>query len=440
MRGGSFCTGAAAAVVLLLSCAGAGGTEVYESPLSLADCIAVAIENSPDLAQTKEDLRLDQADFVSSFSALLPSAYASSGYTRSGPSFRISATGVMEEVTTETYSTRFSLSQPLLDLPGWTGIFSAGAAVTAGRASLREMENAVVLAVTEGYYGLLKAIALEDVALLALERSEGNLAHAEALYELGAASKADYLSIKVEKTQAEVDLITARGAVDLARASLVRAMGIPFDRPVEIEEVPGIVQREVPVLAALKDLAFERRPEVANVDAALHQANLNVFSARTTYLPTLLVTADYSYSGEEFPDDATTWDANDSWSIGIRAELPLFDGLRRESALSRAATQRALLGQEKRRRVLAIEYEVEAAYLAVQEATKRLDVVELAREEAGENYRMAEERYRLGAAAPLELVTAQLALNRAESSEVEAVYDRRLAVARLESAVGGPLP
>jgi outer membrane protein len=440
MRGGSFCRRVTGAALLVLLSAWRLDAGDPASTFTLAECVSTALENSPELAQAREDLHLSQADYYSSFSSVLPSAYASTGYTRSGPNFRISSTGVMEEVTTETYSTRFSLSQPLIDLPGLAGIFSSGAGLTAARASLRDRESDVVLEVTEAYYGLLKARALESVFELALDRSERNLAHAEALYELGAGSKADYLSMKVEKTQAEVDLIGARGAVDLARASLVKAMGIPFESEFELEEIPDLGHREVPQLSLLKELAFESRPELASVDASLRRANLDVLSARASYLPTLSLTADYSYSGEQFPGDAATWDDNDSWSVGLRAQMPIFDGLLRETALSRAATQRARLGQEERRWELAIEYEVEAAYHALRESDKRLDVVEVAREEAEESYRMAEERYRLGAATPLELVTAQLALTRAESSEVEAFYDRRLAVARLENAIGCALP
>ena len=57
---------------------------------------------------------------------------------------------------------------------------------------------------------------------------------------------------------------------------------------------------------------------------------------------------------------------------------------------------------------------------------------------AEENMKIVQERYNLGAATILDLLTAQEDLKRAQVSYINSRFDLNLAIARLENAMGKP--
>jgi outer membrane protein len=83
-----------------------------------------------------------------------------------------------------------------------------------------------------------------------------------------------------------------------------------------------------------------------------------------------------------------------------------------------------------------VDLEVHQAYLEMEETRMMLGAADQAVEEAGESFRLAEERYRLGAGTSLDILDAQARLTEAETSRVEALYEIKLASARMRRAVG----
>jgi outer membrane protein len=79
---------------------------------------------------------------------------------------------------------------------------------------------------------------------------------------------------------------------------------------------------------------------------------------------------------------------------------------------------------------------VEQSYLNLGEAEERIGAAQKAVESAGENYQLARGRFDAGVANIIELTDAQLALTQAQSDEAQALSDYRIAIARLERALG----
>ena len=61
------------------------------------------------------------------------------------------------------------------------------------------------------------------------------------------------------------------------------------------------------------------------------------------------------------------------------------------------------------------------------------------RETAGEELRLAQERYRSGLATSVEVTDAQTSLSEAERAEIAAIYDYHQSLAALEALVGNSL-
>jgi outer membrane protein TolC len=85
---------------------------------------------------------------------------------------------------------------------------------------------------------------------------------------------------------------------------------------------------------------------------------------------------------------------------------------------------------------LDISREVEQAQINVSEANERIQAAKTAVESALENFRLAQGRFDAGVGTILELTDAQLALTQTQNAETQALADYRIALARLQRAVG----
>jgi outer membrane protein TolC len=70
------------------------------------------------------------------------------------------------------------------------------------------------------------------------------------------------------------------------------------------------------------------------------------------------------------------------------------------------------------------------------EADERIQAAQVAVASAQENFRLAQGRFDAGVGTILELTDAQLALTQAQNTEAQALADYRIALARLDRAVG----
>ena len=83
-----------------------------------------------------------------------------------------------------------------------------------------------------------------------------------------------------------------------------------------------------------------------------------------------------------------------------------------------------------------VSLEVQQAYLAVQDATDRVQVANQTLAEAQEAFAIAQRRYNAAVSPLIELSDAQTALTQAESNQVNALYDYNGAAAELDRAMG----
>jgi len=119
--------------------------------------------------------------------------------------------------------------------------------------------------------------------------------------------------------------------------------------------------------------------------------------------------------------------------------LPVFDGFRREQRLEQSDITRQDTRYLLRARELQLNTEVTQAYLNLMTAYRTVALQEQIAAKAREQLSFAEERYRAGAAAFLDVTTSRGTFAQAQIDRVNSVYDYHRAFAALEAAVGRPL-
>jgi outer membrane protein TolC len=174
---------------------------------------------------------------------------------------------------------------------------------------------------------------------------------------------------------------------------------------------------------------------VQAAEAAFVAAREAYSSSRSAYIPSVSVSSGYNWSNQA----ASFSGGSTSWNLNFNLSYPIFNGFSREASIVRAeySTRVARLQEDDAR--LASRQETDAALRALETAVLAIDIAGEATAVADEDLRITRERYRVGVAIILDVITSQIAADQAGVDLVNARYDYVLARAELEAVLGRDL-
>jgi outer membrane protein len=410
--------------------------------LSLEEAIGIALQTQPLIQARLSDYlaaahRVDQA-----FSPLLPQLTSSWTVARTqsaqqSSALRLGTGGVIVSGTPHTVTSIkepeentqavVSLSQVLFDF-GKT-FASTDAARRLAEQAQEDVElqrQLITQTVKESFININFARRLIRVQEQALERADLNLRSARGFFEVGTRPKSDVARAEVDVANARVDLIRARNAERVAKVALNTAMGIAADAPTDVQD--NLVYEAMTIdRSQLLSQALAQRPEYKQARLRVSEAEARMRRAFRDFFPD--VTANAFYGG-------TRSDLNEIWQVGVALSWTIFDGGNRIARFRETKVNVDAAQARVRSTELDISREVEQAQLNVSEAQERIGAAQTAVASAQENFRLAQGRFDAGVGTILELTDAQLFLTQAQNTEAQALADYRIAVARLERAIG----
>lgn len=408
---------------------------------TLDECVAIALRQHPSIGAADSDVEAGRARIGQARSGYLPQLSGAWSADRSKSSFSSRTGGpsdtaggaVARQEAFNFYQGSVSLSQTLFDF-GQTlaAIRAAQARTDSLAADADSTRQQIVLEVKQSFFGLLAARRLAAVAEETVRSNEQQLAQARGRNEVGFAPRLDVTRSEVQLASAELDRLSARNNVAVAEVTLQNALGSDGPIVFELEDVledPVVDPEERDALSR----AYEHRPELRALLAQQRAAEQDVAQHQRELLPSVRGSASYGGSSSEFP-------LEEQWTVGAAVEVPIFDG---GLTLSRVSESKALLHSlhfEQQRLRQQIALEVRTALLDVRRTAEAIRVTARAVGQARENLELAEGRYQTGVGNVIELVDAQRVRTSADADSVSALYDHRIAIARLEEAIGEELP
>jgi outer membrane protein TolC len=137
----------------------------------------------------------------------------------------------------------------------------------------------------------------------------------------------------------------------------------------------------------------------------------------------------------QFPFDFS----REPMSVSLGVSVPVFQGFSRQYQLETARAQAADARWQMKSRELATRADVETTYRDLRTAYQSVQLEGRNRELARDQLRLARERYRVGAAAFIELMEAEALMARADREYLLSVYTFQESLTALEQAVGQQL-
>ena len=426
-------------LILLSLAAGARGEEAATpSPYSLSDCLAVARKTSPAILKARQELEAARGKMFQALSEAIPHLSAEAGYTYLHNIDYLDFEGQFVPVDQrDNYRVAVKAEQTLYE--GGQVLAGIRAARLYGRyseASYGESEAQADYTIKDLFYRLLLARRIVDVRQATVAHMERYRDIAHKKYEEGAASEFEYLTAQVRLAGAQPPLIQVRNQAEVLTATLAKELGLPEAEIAiagELSEVPFSADLDL-----LNRLGLAHRPLLENVRLAERMQEENVAAVLSGYHPEISVFASYEGIQPQMgypPVDRMEFE----WTAGAQLRWELFDGLLTPGRVKEAKARFEQARIETENTVRGVLLDIRQARLDLESARQTIasqrQVVELA-EKA---YEIARVRWDNGISTYLELTDAELALSEAGVTLAQALADQRIALARIEKAVGLPL-
>jgi len=402
---------------------------------SLADLYRIALERSERIKLSEEDLYISERTKDKAISVLFPRLSTFGNFTGYSEDKR-SATGA---VIQPDYSTSWGLRlDQSLSLSGreLDAFKISKDNIEKSKYDLDAVREEYIFGVSSAYYDVLRVKKAVDIARANVERLTKHRDAAAIRVRVGEVTKTVLLRAEAELSGAQSELIRGENALSFAKTVLARVVGLTGDY--DLKEVPEGNQypagyKPEDALGPLKEAALSERAELKSLDIQKKIAGDQVKYARGLYWPTLSIEGVYLGRDE---DPASAFINRESIYAGIKLTFPFFEGgLRRAEVMEAMAKQRQanLIYEDLRKR---INVEVENAYLDYMTQKGVLKSLEDRLAFARENYSAISRQFEFGLANSIDVMDANTLLVTAERQLVDAAYNYKLSILRIERVTG----
>ena len=431
-------------VVVGLSTAGTAAAQPLpqvEGPLTMEQAVDLALEKSLRVKAAGADSRVMDSMRREALAPFWPQLSANGYFNdqRMQPNVFTSAGNTMARnyqvfSADQTKDANFTAMYPIFSGGrDYYGYQAAARRAEAGHEMLKGAEVDVAMQARLDYIGVLRETENLRVANELLRDVEERLRVTREMFDEGRTPRFYVLRDEAERANAIQMQAMAQSRAEQALVALKTTLGLdlassitPSDRleyrPVAVSVDEGV--RE----------ATQAQPEIKAAVKQREAAEAEVRAAYGNYFPQ--VSLSYMYDGQWSKNRNESSSTANGYSVGVVVTLPLFDGFMRENAVktAKAKLDRAVQAEGLVRQQIARD--VNQAALMLTAARKAVEASEKGLEQAGEEFRVMQERFASGRGIQVEMLDAQVTLTRARFNAVSSLAEYNSALAMWFRATG----
>lgn len=419
--------------------------------LTLAEATALALEQRPRLKSVNHDIEAQRTTIDQAKAAYYPridgsvqyvratengntvSFHSVRGLSRVGSSRRA---GVRVFDSFNNYLVGVAVQQQIYDFGRTKGAIGQRKAEVMAAENMRvQAEQQIAFEVARAYYDVLAARQTLEVAKDVRKTTEQILELAKASQGAGLKPVSESSRAQANIATADVRVVRAEGALEAALARFSGALG---DAQGDYEPVP--LAAAVPALPSDKDAiaaGLANRPELAILDANRKRLDASMKAAKSQQLPRFDAMAGIHSRGQLMPRPADTGSFQDlNVNLGVVMSIPIFQGFRVRKQKEEIEARMASVADTQDEVSQAVIVEVRQALAAARAADRAAVAAQSGVESAEVALTTLSARYSEGLARLVELTDAQSTYVAARLQRVDAEFDRLLARAALQLAMG----
>ena len=279
------------------------------------------------------------------------------------------------------------------------------------------------------YYQVLRNKNLIQTRQDAVKRKESNFALIKLLYQVGNEKKTNLNQAEVDMDKARYDLLSGENNLRISLVRLNEEMGIEPAAPLEINEELSYNKYEFNEKEAFTQ-AFNWRPDLKQKELNIEIAELDKISARSDFLPTMALSANYNWKDTDFFPDRSGWSTRFTFSVPISNGFPLYSNLK-EKYINVDSLK--LQKEELERKITA---DIREVCINLSLSDQNVEISRKSLAVAQERESLARLEYSQGKISYKEFEDIEANLSKAETDWVEAIYGYEIAKANFEYTTG----
>jgi outer membrane protein TolC len=438
---------------LWLTCMSASAQqEAQPSSLTLQQAVTMGLEKNPLRKAAIADTKAASAGVREARSFLMPHLNFSETATRGDDPVYVFGSKLRQQRFTEAdftlnklntplplgnFNTRFGGTWNLFDsFATWHGINQAKQINQAAAHQLDRTDQEIVFRVVGSYYDVLLAAKELEVAEQSAKTASSIMGRSQARFDSGLTVESDLLTAKVRMAERQQEVIRARNTLEVARAQLNTAMGIPLNTPFQITEALAERTLPAPVLGEVEKQALANRPDLKRIASEEAAQRQSVSVAKSSFGPRVNAFAGWEMDNPTF----VAGGGGDNWLGGIEVQFDIFQGGAKRAELSRQRALEEKVVAMKQAASDAVRLDVRRAYYETNANRQQIEVARAAIAQAQESLRINQDRYDSGLTTITDLLGAEDAARRSQTDYWEAVYHFQTSYANLELASGSLNP
>lgn len=310
--------------------------------------------------------------------------------------------------------------------------YSKAVEIYQGKKAVTEAE--VLLTVETAYW---QVVQVKEKVILANKYKEMLLALRNDLknsFDAGLTYKNDLLRVEVSLNEAELNITKATDGLVMAKLNLAQATGQPDNTDFNVvDSVSGLF---TPLPEAAASTAMSNRPEIDLLNKAIEAQQLQTRIIKAELKPTVGV----ALSGVSAVGKKVNFSNGNNYMFTyyglLNVSIPIFDWGRNSKKVKeqtlRVQSQQVQLAETKE----LINLQVQNAYLQLNQSVKSIGLSKLSLQQADENLRLANDRYKAGTTLGKDVLEAQLIWQQAYTNLIDAKIEYKINEAGYRKAIG----
>lgn len=439
-------------VWLLALAPAASAQEELSGPLSLEQCIDYALQNNQMIKATEIDKEMANADVKVIRADGLPQVNATASVANNfiiprvfvpADAFGGGGGAPSDETVALEFGTDFngdagiSVTQMIFD-----GSFFVGLQAARTYKELSEKNNIktridVAAAVTKAYYSVL--INKELYQLYEDEYRRVQRLHRDVtkMYEQGFSERIDVQRLQVQVNNIATDLKRIGNTLNISYQLLKFQMGLPDSQRIELAGDMGSISPELQI-EVYDDFDYGKRIEYSQLQTNQALAQLDLKNNKVKYIPSLnlFMNLGWNTGTNEFSQVFNFDNWVSSGTLGMRLNVPIFDGLRKSYMIQKNKLQIQQIDLYFDQMRNQIDNEISQARAALEVNVENMESQKSNMEMAAEIYEVTIRKYQEGVGTNLEVLDALREKRAAENNYFAAIYDAIIAKVDYDKATG----
>ncbi len=412
--------------------------------LSLEKSIQIAFKESPALKSAQEGIGAAEYKKKQAQTGFFPKLSSQYSYTYldKEPFIRVPLQNSIETYpltvgTQDNYKFSLVLDQPLFTGFALTRAYElAGLGVDISRIKYEQERLSLAYKTKEAYFNILITQKRKGVAEQSVVQITDHVRVAQQFYQVGIIPLNDLLKSEVELAGAKQNLVRAENGVLLTQAGLNNLLRFSLEQMNDLEDI--LTYRPFSKsLEECQEEAQRKRPEIKEVETQMVMADKQIALAKSDYYPQAFFQGTYKMQGDTPAVSGSPYTEPTNWDVTAGLRWNFWEWGRTHYLVQERTKQWNQVKEALTQIKDLVRLEVKEAHIGLQESEKNIAVAEKAIQQAEENYRISELRYKEQVATSLEVLDAQTLLTQAKNNFYQALYAYNLAQARLTRATGG---